>query len=151
MIVFPFHHARPLGWGISVCSIQAIQLKPCMEPHQVRASFVHLLNEPGAGCPFRQSKNEMFFPDICLVATGVNQNRLFRRHPHFHWIIYAYPIIFPAASPETASVSNRTAARTPSSVFSMVHSAPCRAKIIFTRYSPRPLPPVARFREVSSR
>lgn len=96
-------------------------------------------------------KMRCFFPDICLVATGVNQNRLFRRHPHFHWIIYAYPIIFPAASPETASVSNRTAARTPSSVFSMVHSAPCRAKIIFTRYSPRPLPPVARFREVSSR
>ena len=49
------------------------------------------------------------------------------------------------------SAGKVTVARTPSAVFSRRHSAPCRSSIIFTRYSPRPLPPVARLREPSAR
>ena len=49
------------------------------------------------------------------------------------------------------SAGKITVARTSSLVFSRRHSAPCRSRSVFTRYSPRPLPPVARLREPSAR
>lgn len=49
------------------------------------------------------------------------------------------------------SAGKMTSARTPSFVFSRIHAAPWRSRIARTRYSPRPLPPLARFRDPSAR